>query len=88
MVPRRSPDHRSRTRARSWLDRRFFALAALPGFLVLIAVTGVPLAAAVVFSFSYNKPGTFSFHWTGLANYRGDVKALGVAIENTMSSSA
>ncbi|MCU1495651.1 MAG: transporter permease [Acidimicrobiaceae bacterium] len=73
---------------RSWCDRRFFALAAVPGFLLLIAVIGVPLVAAIFLSFTYVVPGTFSFHWIGLTNYRSifdfaGFNNLGVDFVNT-----
>jgi hypothetical protein len=45
---------------RAWLDKRFFRLAAVPGFVLLVAVTGVPLVIAVVLSFTFVVPGTFS----------------------------
>ena len=56
---------------RTWFDRRFFPLAAAPGFFLLVVVTGVPLIAAVFLSFTFVVPGTFSFHWVGLVNYQG-----------------
>jgi multiple sugar transport system permease protein len=77
---------------RAWLDRRFFPLAAAPGFLLLVVVTGVPLVAAVFLSFTFVVPGTFSFHWVGLVNYRAifdgifvssGPTSLGVFVKNT-----
>jgi multiple sugar transport system permease protein len=56
---------------RAWLDKRFFRLAAVPGFVLLVAVTGVPLVIAVVLSFTFVVPGTFSVRWVGLVYYRG-----------------
>ncbi len=56
---------------RAWLDKRFFGLAAAPGFILLVAVTGVPLVIAVTLSFTFIVPGTFSVRWVGLVYYRG-----------------
>jgi multiple sugar transport system permease protein len=56
---------------RAWLDKRFFGLAAAPGFILLVAVTGVPLVIAVTLSFTVIVPGTFSVRWVGLLYYRG-----------------
>ena len=61
---------------RAWLDKRFFRLAAVPGFVLLVAVTGVPLVIAVVLSFTFVVPGTFSLRWVGLAYYRGIFTAI------------
>jgi ABC-type sugar transport system permease subunit len=60
-------------------DRRFSALAAAPAFAVIMIVTGVPLLANVVFSFTEFNPADFSFRWAGLANYSRE--------ESTSSSS-
>jgi ABC-type sugar transport system permease subunit len=77
---------------RAWLDKRFFGLAAAPGFILLLAVTGVPLAAAVLLSFTYVVPGTSSVHWVGLTSYRqifnsifgsSGPNSLGAYVKNT-----
>ncbi|MCU1489061.1 MAG: binding-protein-dependent transport system inner rane component, partial [Acidimicrobiaceae bacterium] len=74
--------------ARNWVDRRFLSLAAIPGFALLAVVSGVPMLAAVFLSFTVVVPGTFRFHWIGLANYRSIFQFSGlfnnaIPIENT-----
>lgn len=77
---------------RAWLDKRFFGLAAAPGFILLVAVTGLPLVIAVALSFTFVVPGTFSLRWVGLEYYRAIFNSifeasgptsLGVAVKNT-----
>jgi multiple sugar transport system permease protein len=71
------------TLLRTWLDRNFFSLAASPGFVLLVVITGVPLAAAIFLSFTTFNPASFSFHWDGLGNYKSDLSSSGIDIKNT-----
>jgi len=57
-------------RVRRELDKRFFSLAPLPGFLVVSAVTIVPIAFGIYLSFTNYQPINPSFRFAGLVNYR------------------
>ncbi len=56
---------------RSWADRRFFALAAFPAFIVVAAVAVVPIILGVWLSFTDYQPLTPSLSWAGFTNYEG-----------------
>jgi multiple sugar transport system permease protein len=52
------------------LDKRFFTLATLPGFVVVTAVTLVPIAFGLYLSFTNYQPIQPSYRFAGLVNYR------------------
>ena len=57
-------------RVRRELDKRFFRLAPLPGFIVVTAVTLVPIAFGIYLSFTNYQPIQPSYRFAGLVNYR------------------
>jgi multiple sugar transport system permease protein len=84
-----APDRGGRAvlgRVRRALDRRFFVLAPLPGFLLVTAVTLVPIALGIYLSFTNYQPIQPSYRWAGLVNYRGLLHdpQVHAAIKNTV----
>jgi ABC-type Fe3+ transport system permease subunit len=73
-------------RIRRWLDRRFFVLAPLPGFVLVAAVTLVPIVLGIYLSFTNYQPIHPTYQWSGLVNYRGLVHDPQVhqAVKNTV----
>ena len=71
-------------RARKWADRRFFVLAAFPGFSLLVAVTLFPILLSIWLSFTDYTPVSPSLRWAGLLNY----KAIVVGPNASFSDSA
>jgi multiple sugar transport system permease protein len=61
---------RSTTKWRSTVDRRFFGLAVLPGFVVVFAITALPFIAGFGLSFSSISPVSTAIFPLTLANYR------------------
>jgi multiple sugar transport system permease protein len=57
-------------RIRRQLDRRFFTLVTLPGFVVVTAVTLVPIVFGIYLSFTNYQPILPSYKFAGLVNYR------------------
>jgi multiple sugar transport system permease protein len=71
---------------RRGLDKRFFALAPLPGFIIVAAVTFIPVVLGIYLSFTNYQPIQPSYRWAGLVNYKtlvGDPQ-VHQAIENTV----
>ena len=58
------------TRIRRAVDRRFFVLAPLPGFVLVAAVTLVPIVLGIYLSFTNYQPIHPTWQWSGLVNYR------------------
>jgi multiple sugar transport system permease protein len=52
------------------LDKRFFTLVTLPGFIVVTAVTLVPIIFGIYLSFTNYQPIQPSYKFAGLVNYR------------------
>jgi multiple sugar transport system permease protein len=56
-------------RLRRWTDRRFFVLAAFPGFTLVVLVTVVPILLGIWLSFTNYTPIYPSLGWAGFGNY-------------------
>jgi multiple sugar transport system permease protein len=54
----------------SWIDKRFFAMAAAPAIVLVTLVTLVPLIIGIYLSFTNYEPINPSFKFAGLVNYR------------------
>jgi multiple sugar transport system permease protein len=73
----------------TWLDRRFFIMAALPAVVLLTAVTMLPIIFGIWLSFTNYQPLDPSLSWAGFGNYTGIINGPNayfthVAIENTL----
>jgi multiple sugar transport system permease protein len=68
------------------LDRRFFVLAPLPGFILVTAVTLVPIALGLYLSFTNYQPIQPSYRFSGLVNYKqlGHDPQVHQAVKNTV----
>jgi len=73
-------------KARAWVDKRFYALAAIPALVVITAIVAVPLGIGIYLSFTNYTPIQPTFAWAGLVNYVNIIHnaQLHVVINNTV----
>jgi multiple sugar transport system permease protein len=73
-------------KARIWVDKRFYALAALPALFVITVVVAVPLLIGIYLSFTNYTPIQPTFAWAGLTNYVNIIHnaQIHVVINNTI----
>jgi multiple sugar transport system permease protein len=81
-----SPSRSAWDKVRVWVDKRFYALAALPALVVITAIVAAPLCIGIYLSFTDYTPIAPTFAWAGLVNYVDIIHnaQLHIVINNTV----